>query len=443
MDNNCSAHSFLCGYFSCNDLEARLVSGSRGIGEGGWVRQVLSEQEYSRLCNIYYESYVDSLVEKSEASSRRKDIYSSTAHYVLTADCQCVLRSQEIYREFKRNGALVKEFPLPGDFSFTVSRIHLYGFPYGIVLFAIELDESSVSFDLLTAAHQELRNVNSYKKWVARGAAAEYLAAIAPLVEVVKDKDSDVMPYGRLVETGGKLKLFQIIKTKEVDDALLYELGCLFKPGIVKEGTDKTCPSDSYYASVIDNNTLHVFKNWKVLALFDTFTVLGDVGFFQWSLYFRMIYIHALYQKRLLFDLNQRFRMPSQARGMGKLVNEMMERERYYSFPTISYNFLPQMIYEKACHGLDLESERTQLHKYVEQEGRRMETIAEKRTSRMLFALTLLAVASAMYDLTGLVTSVLGYEPASCSYNLVSLIVVAVVLVVMISILVYNKCRKI
>ena len=443
MDNvkKCSAHSFLCGYFGCDDLPA-LISSEKGAG-AGWQRQIITKEKYARHCDIYYESYVDSLLEKESRSEERRNIYHGTSHYVLELNAKCVLKSEEIYKEFTACGKKTRNYPLTEDYRFTINKIHLFGFPYGIVLFAVEIDEADVSMEGLSSAHQELRSVSAYQRWAERKVAGDYLDAIEPLVRLCSTPGAPAPEYGRLVETGGKLKIFQIIQTTSVEDDLLYELGCLFKPGIIKEGTSKACPSESYYNGVMNSNTLQVFNNWKVLALFDTFTVMGDVNFFHWSSYFRMIYVHSLYQKRLLFDLNQRFRKPSQAKVMGRLVNEMMERERYYAFPTISYNFLPQMIYEKINYGLGVGNEREQLHKYIEQEGQRMETLVEKRTSRLLFALTFLAVASAIFDLTSLVTSILGYEPATCCYNLVSGIVVAVILVVMTSVLIYNKIRKV
>ena len=57
----------------------------------------------------------------------------------------------------------------------------------------------------------------------------------------------------------------------------------------------------------------------------------------------------------------------------------MKEQEHWYAFSNISYNFLPQLIYRAIDTGLDIATEREQLHRHLEQEAERLEKNSERR----------------------------------------------------------------
>ena len=114
--------------------------------------------------------------------------------------------------------------------------------------------------------------------------------------------------------------------------------------------------------------------------------------------YFRLIYIHALYQKTLLFVVNRQFRSAANDRKSIRLLHKMKEQEHWYAFSNISYNFLPQLIYRAIDTGLDIATEREQLHRHLEQEAERLEKNSERRLAGLILFLTMLTVCSATYD---------------------------------------------
>lgn len=127
------------------------------------------------------------------------------------------------------------------------------------------------------------------------------------------------------------------------------------------------------------------------------------------------------YQKIKLFEINKRFRNSGADDTAEKLVNDVKEFERYYAFPTISYNFLPQLIYDKIKFGLDVDKEREQIHRYVEQEGKRQENLkdkasadAEKKLANSVLGLTILTLASVLYDLTSFAFEIIGTDSICC-----------------------------
>lgn len=391
-----SARTFLCGYFNWPADEESVLS--------EWEKQVLTPnyqhwcteidgrtadvKDRNYWCQLYYESFVDSLLQKGE-------------HWVKKTDTHCCISRT------KPNGAAF-------SFEFDVKRLHFFRFPSDKCIFSIELYAQDVNLDNLTFMHSMLR-VNSLYDQIKHLYLGfdTYLEAVAPLNRIAPNGK-----YTDWVDTGGKLKAFQIVGTDSIDDTLLYELGTMSPIGVVKDLSDSYSPSQSYYDTTMSENKISVFRNWTALALLDTVTVIGkdrDQDFVWAASYFRMLYIHVLYQKICLFDINRKFR--DAGNDAVKLVDEMKKIEKGYSFPTVSYNFLPQLIYEKIKYGLEVDKEREQIHRYVEQEGKRQEkerereaADAEKRLSNSVLGLTILTLGSVLYDVTSWVFELVGQD---------------------------------
>lgn len=393
-----SARTFLCGYFNW--------SANMGSVLLDWEKQILATdykhwcleldgsptdvKDRNYWCHLYYESFVDSLLQKGE-------------HWVKETDTPCCISGK------KPSGAAFV-------FEFNVKRLHFFRFPSDKCIFSIELYAQDVDLDNLTYMHSMLRENSLYdqvlKNEKYRGFDT-YLKAVEPLKLISPD-----IGYTGWVDTGGKLKAFQIVGTDSIDDTLLYELGTMTPIGVVKDISDSYSPSQSYYDTIMNENKISVFKNWTALALLDTVTVIGngnDRNFIWAASYFRMLYVHVLYQKVCLFDINRKFRDAEE--DAVKLVEEMKDMEKNYSFPTVSYNFLPQLIYEKIKQGLEVDKEREQIHRYVEQEGKRQEkerdkesADAEKRLSNSVLGLTILTLGSVIYDVTSWVFELIGQD---------------------------------
>lgn len=444
-----SARTFFCGYFNWsesvkNALEKKYPLGEDGK-EVGWTPQIVSEdyvtwcpeidgkpgirKSYGYWCGAYYESYVESLLDKGQNQDKRTDLYNETGHWVIDVDSACCLK----FCEHDRSCSLLHTCSCSSrEYRFRVKRLHLFRFAFGKCIFAIEIHSSDVNLDDLTYFHYTMREVSMYKVAKTDGWNG-YLRALEPLKDMSPDGE-----YTGWVDTGAKLKAFQIVSTDYIGDDLLYELGTMSGIGSVNEGGYYS-PSESYYDSIMKENKVSVFRNWSALALLDTFTVVGkglDSDFIWAASYFRMIYVHVLYQKDLLFDINRRFRNPDAVLDAEALVKEVKDIERYYAFPAISYNFLPQLIYEKVKKGLDVDTEREQIHRYVEQEGARQEAErdkasaeAEKKLSNAITGLTILTLGSVLYDVTSWVSEFIGIKSV-CAQRWVSVCVFAVILIV-------------
>lgn len=194
-------------------------------------------------------------------------------------------------------------------------------------------------------------------------------------------------------------------------------------------------PSDEYYNKLIRENTISVFKNWKALALFDTFTVLlksdsksADRVCFTWkNFYFRLIYIHSLYQKTMLFDVNRRFRSGEQSKECRKLLHDMKVQEHWYAFSNISYNFLPQLLYKGIDFGLEIDKERESLRKYIEQESERQDQQNEQWIGKLVLYITIITILSALNDGTTFIRELFGIDAGSIWHKIISAILILLI----------------
>lgn len=430
------SHTYLCGHLNTSKSAHEVES-----CDSRWEREILEEAEYRNIGNIYYESFVDSLVEVKQ--HKQHGVYGGTAHLTMKRDILCKLNHSKLG---------------PNGWEFTVCQLHLFFFPYDICLFAIEIDEKgNCDPNQLTMAHSLLRDVNSYERITGQERilldAPRYIEAIEPLLKVCevtdnKGKVTHTPQYTDLAHTGNKLKAFQIIGANEFSDELLFELGTMSPIGCVKDHIQFFSPSTSYFNEIISNNTISAFQNWKALALFDTFTIIqkdgDDKNLWLWrDSYFRLIYIHAFYQKTLLFVVNNLFRSDAAHGKYATLLQQMKEQEHWYAFTNISYNFLPQMIYKAIDYGLEIASEREQLHHYLVQEADRQESLQERHIGKLLTALTLLAVLSALYDGTSLIREVAGFETGICPHKWIAgSFSIVVVLFFLIWLLTYYRRKK-
>lgn len=436
------SHLYLCGHVDIKLSADEFLSSTKYK----WIKELVDEDlytnirkkhpntdlekySYTELCNMYYESFIDSLV-----SVGRRDInapYNEIAHYILNVDKECQLIDKRLSK---------------GNWEFKVLNLHLFFFPYSICLFAIEIEEIGLcNADDFTIAHFCLREVNSYvgfdvktgnNKWGVLLKESNYLDAIEPLFEFLPCPRELDNKYSWLAHTGNKLKAFQIILSDTTDSDFLFELATLSPIGCVKYQSKSLSPSEEYYNKLINENTISIFRNWKALALFDTFTVLfnskDDSDFpyfsehlcietmnnhireyanrflFAWrNFYFRLIYIHSLYQKTILFGVNKKFRSGEQTKECTQLLQDMKVQEHWYAFSNISYNFLPQLIYQSIDHGLEIGSERESLRKYIEQESERQDKLNEFKIGKLVLYITVITILSALYDGSSLIRELL------------------------------------
>lgn len=196
--------------------------------------------------------------------------------------------------------------------------------------------------------------------------------------------------------SGSKFKLFTVIDlAEEVDDTtrmnLLYDLGTSSPLGSSGEINTPFSPHPDYYSKIMGNK-LSVFNNWEALSLLDTFTVVGHnilrdpMKYKSWDYTYSRIYFFRVFFKYNLYRFN------SLMSHKGNIVTLRTKYEEFLNifdtFP-ISYNFLPNEIFENIGLGLNVQHELTNFHYRI---TRMSETIKEKKQGQMNLLLGLLSV---------------------------------------------------
>ena len=136
------SHAFFVGRIISNVTDATLA-------KSGWERIVTSDGIYSDFCNYYYQGHVNAMVECPKKTATFPPFLSNIRHF---------------RRIVNQNATLAQR-----DYRFNVCQFHIFFFPLGITLLAIEIDDSGNSLDSLTWGHNQLMgwkdNFAKYPVW--------------------------------------------------------------------------------------------------------------------------------------------------------------------------------------------------------------------------------------------------------------------------------------
>ncbi len=392
------SHAFFVGSFNGKLIPQQLQ-------EAGWIRGEMPGI-YNNVYATYYKGHVDAMLELELA---KPALLEGVCHYRLPFEERddrgtLINPGKQFTFRMKKDGGAT-EF----EYAFTLCNLHIYFYPYDIVLFAMEIDDSGIELNELTAAHNGLANwrFDSF-------ATEEFKEVFKTLIPYIKDNS-----VANILADGNKFKSFQIIQieTDAIADEMLYEIGTLSPVGCI--GTDHwLAPSYEYYHdNIIKNNKVSLFDSWKGLALVDTFTVISrdktapgktsDNLFFLWrNYYFPLIYLRCLVEKTFCFRRNTAYR---RNQNVENLVEEIADMERYYFYNNISYNFLPNLLYQSMAHGLGLKEERHELSNQVKERAKeehaKQKEINERRTDMLTVLLSVFAIFSVVWDLCSIITS--------------------------------------
>jgi len=392
------SHAFFVGSLNSEGLseEALVIA--------GWRR---ASEDYGKLCSIYYKSHVDAMMDTGEESSKPSALR-CIRHYV----CGGLLDSEG--KAVENNVGLVdvggkavendstdvwgktvenyRQLRLD-NYVFRLCNLHLYIYPLNIVLFSVEADDSGNTMEDLSYGHLRL------SQWRWDGFSEELKEVLseyfAPLSTFLPDQD-----LSRLTERGGRLKIYQVIKTElsEVDDALLYELGTCTPIGSVLT-PQRVSPSKQYFDEIMRDNSVYPYRNWKGLALNDTFTCLGTSDFDEreWvNEFFPLIFLRVFLEKTFSHSRNIAFREDVEK---GSLLRELMVMDQYYFYSNISYKFLPNMLYSAMLRGMDVATERDELSEQLKYDNdRKMVYVVA-----LISAIALFSAAADLYDMVKLI----------------------------------------
>lgn len=390
MNTTNFSHAFLVGSFNGELNSTQLEKDSnweaiKMINKG--------EHGYDDLCSIYYKSHVDAMLEAE--NQQRPAFLQSVSHFVHKIQKKLQPVSISYIKEIQdATGKLMNETISLTNYRLKVLALHIYFFPLNTILFAIEIDDSDSDINELTMGHFCLMN------WIWEGnqhfdesTKSIFETILQPFRDYLKDKT-----LSNLISGGNKMKIFQTIQVQSdfFNDETLYEIATNSPVGCVKGDLWMT-PSKKYYRTIIKENCVSAFKSWKGLALMDSFTILGKPNGFRKDIcnevYFPLIYLRSFVEKYFCFSRNNNYR---EDKVKGNLSIEIAQMEKYYFYNNISYNFLPNLLYEAMVKGMAIKEEREELSKQIKEKD-------EKNSNLLLGAVSVFAIFSIVFDFYSLI----------------------------------------
>lgn len=404
---------FLCGYFSA---KKPLV----GSVLDGWTREERNQSARVEFLNYYLPAFASFMMDQM-------------AYYTLAIGKTCSLR-----------------FSNTEEASFDIVRLHLWSAPFNLVIFATEVDLKNIEFNLMTKTLCSLRNCVHYSD-----IQKDFIeTALGPMVRLHDQvTENHLAPKGNLadlIENGNKFKLFQTLSLVEPVinddfDLLLFDAGTLAKHTPNSTGLNAI----DYYQSIMEKHRISVFNGWKGLALLDTFTMLSidapEKVVKNWKTnYFGMIYIYQLFRKVFLYNINTRYRKRTEE---VEVLEKQLERfEKDYSYGSVSYNFLPNIINNAIGNSLDTDNDNKQLYQMIGAEMEKRQEQTEQRTNKFLTFLAIMAMFSAIFDLTCLIDNAFNFNllfgDSKVGYRFVGLVLMLLVFTVYLLIILKQRKKQ-
>jgi hypothetical protein len=284
----------------------------------------------------------------------------------------------------------------------SINQVDLFLFPDSFGMFSLELQ---VEFDENTTHLAQFSDacfiVREFERGSIQGTDINWNAFIVKeylLGQKTRGEGVELDEY-----SGTKFKLFIACDFEETLDigtqnALLYDIGCIVPPGTAISN-NANAPSEEYKKQLEEKFHFSAFRNWRGIALLDTFVIVGNFPEFQMKTFkesYFLIYLHNLYVKYNLFKLNT-----SISDFKSDLRPNLRDFLNVYNLSFISYNFLPTMINTKLRVSMDLENEVDALTKRIQEIGAVVKERSQERTNILLGLVSFVASLSAIEPIWG------------------------------------------
>ncbi len=165
--------------------------------------------------------------------------------------------------------------------------------------------------------------------------------------------------------------------------------------------------SPVYFNRVLEENTIRIYNNWDAVSLLDTLTIVaqGEIKK-NWVIDYYCIYMHLIYVKSFSYLSNYQLGQPDISyRKIKDIRDRVLSFFNENQFSSISYNFLPNDIYQKIKTGLQIEQDFIVLKEKVESIR---ENVQEFQNANITVLLAVLSVLGFIPAISGIASSIKG-----------------------------------
>jgi hypothetical protein len=198
--------------------------------------------------------------------------------------------------------------------------------------------------------------------------------------------------------SGSKFKVFSVIdaETSAIDRRnLLFDIGTS-SPISSSIGQGNFAPHPDYLEEVMKNK-ISIFNNWESLCLFDSFTTIGNGILINsgqrisWEDSYFRIYLFRLFFKYNLYRYNSDLH-----ENTVKLRNQFEKFLNNYNLSHISFNFLPNEIFNKIGEALHLDEELETFQSRINRISTSIQEEKQSRTNALLKFVSILGGLSSV-----------------------------------------------
>jgi len=290
------------------------------------------------------------------------------------------------------------------EFRFESQMQEIYLFPDGTGIFSIQISPEHQNINAISELIFKARDFSSelyfettlfeFHAWISKYVLGG-ISITGP--KIITDEYS-----------GSKFKVYTVIDLKlEIPDEelnhLLYEIGTSSKPGTIAEG-GYSAPSKEYYSEIEDQSMFSAFKNYKMLALLDSFTVIGwnnynslennFLKFNTWNKSYFNLYALNLYIRFSLYRFNSCF-----VDDPIKFRDEFEDFMNHFNLKHISFNFLPNLIFNKMRIAMAVDEEVVYFRTRLDSLANKIQEGQEKKQAILLTIISALSGLGAAKDI--------------------------------------------
>ena len=325
-----------------------------------------------------------------------------------------------------------------------VEHIDYRVFSNEMLVFSITVNNSQLSLNEITHQNHIIRSVRNYNRGEISDDFKLLFISLQELLLRCDKKYNGDLSHSTFV--GNKMYNYLLVKLDENRDLeycddLLYDLSCEYKIGTSQSSECFGSPDRDYKETILKNQSIACFSNWKGLVLNDTVCIMmkssvADYQYRAWQVdYLEFIYMNIFYIKAYLVMMNKKYQNMSASSSLEK---EYIEFERTFNFKNISYNFLPQLVYDRMRVGMEINDELCQLKEKIHGYSEKKERENEKLINMILFVMTFLTMTSAINDGVELfATNAMG----EYNYWKIGLFAVSAIVAFILAIVIYRKLK--
>ena len=217
----------------------------------------------------------------------------------------------------------------------------------------------------------------------------------------------------------------------------MYELGTSSKINTISNKSIDA-PSDEYLNKVLAKK-ISLFNNYECLTLLNSFTVIGNNNYDRnhnhthasWNDIYFSIYIYGLYMKSTLQVLSNDFSTDSMQKRY-----EFQNFYNKYFRKKISYNFLPNEIYDGIIKSLEIDQDLDYVQEKLETLAVQVNERQQNQLGYLLACISVIALLETPLHIEG-IRDIIGIENMIVYNSITYFVLVLIVILFMIS-----KIRK-